>query len=162
MSTLTVAGIGSRHSADDAIGLRLVESLPPDPGLRRELWEDADALGLAHRLLECEDPVLIVDCADLGLAGGEWRCLSLDGRSGARLIPRSRSISTHGLGLAEALDIARDLGMDAPVHVFGVQPFELRCGLAALGELSEPMRERLPALRAALREHIATLTVQEA
>lgn len=159
---LTVAGIGSRHSLDDAIGLLLVEALDevseetPDT-VRRELWEDADALTLVIRLLESNCPVLIVDCADMGLPAGAWRCFSVDPISEMKVVPHSRSISTHGLGLAEALAIARELGLTEPVHVFAVQPFLLQCGSSADNGLSEAMQSCLPQLLAALRANIDTL-----
>ena len=44
-----------------------------------------------------------------------------------------RALSTHGLGLIDALRIARELGCEQDVHFFGVQPFDLtpRRGLSA-------------------------------
>ncbi|GBE13821.1 hypothetical protein BMS3Bbin14_00425 [bacterium BMS3Bbin14] len=163
MSGLVVAGIGSRYLADDGIGLRLVETLDHlEPGVRSELWEDADALTLSHRLLDLSAPVLLVDCADMGLAGGEWRCFRVrpagDHRAGVELVLRSRTLSTHGLGLAEAVRIAMELGLGWPVHVFGVQPFELELQPRSGEELSPAMRSHLPALRSALRQRIRALS----
>ncbi len=155
---LTVAGIGSRHSSDDAIGLWLVDNLGELPkGVRRAQWEDADALGLAHLLLETAGPLLIVDCAEMGLGGGEWRCFAATAEANMKLIPRSRSISTHGLGLAEALAIARQLGQGGVVNIFAVQPFELGLRPPAENTLSEAMQARLPQLLTALRQSIDTL-----
>lgn len=155
---LTVAGIGSRHSTDDAIGLWLVDNLGSLPeGVGRERWEDADALSLAHLLLENTGPLLIVDCAEMGLMGGEWRCFSATADTNMKLTSHSRSISTHGLGLAEALNIARKLGLDTPVHIFGVQPFQLKYSLTPNSGLSEAMQTRLPQLLIALRQNIDAL-----
>jgi len=159
---ITVAGIGSRHSLDDAIGLLLVEALgevseeTPET-VRLELWEDADALTLVHRLLESNCPTLIVDCADMGLSAGAWHCLSVEPITEMKVVPHSRSISTHGLGLAEALAIARELGLTEPVHVFAVQPFLLQCESSADSGLSEAMQSCFPQLLAALRANIDTL-----
>jgi len=155
---LTVAGIGSRHATDDAIGLSLVDALEQLPeNVRREQWEDADALSLAHRLLESSGPLLIVDCAEMGLAGGEWRCFTLAPDANAKLIPNSRSISTHGLGLAESLAIARQLGLTTAVNVFAVQPFELGLRPPLAAPLSEAMQDRLPDLLSALQRNIEIL-----
>ncbi len=137
---MLLAGVGSRLSTDDAIGLELVARLAPlPPGVEARLWEDADALTLAAGLLDLDRPALIVDCADMGLAPGGARLFR---DSDARLGRRLRALSTHGLGLAEALDIARRLGLAWPVHLFGVQPFHLGPG----ARLSPPMQTRLPAL----------------
>ncbi len=159
MSGLTVAGIGSRYLADDGVGLYLVGELDRLPaGVRRELWEDADAPTLTLRLLELSGPVLLVDCADMGLAGGEWRCFRADpcGREG-RLLPRSRTVSCHGLGVAEAVAMAVALGFDRPVHVFGVQPCTPGPEPLSARGLSPAMRARLPALVTGLRHAVRTL-----
>ncbi|MBF0176692.1 MAG: hydrogenase maturation protease [Magnetococcales bacterium] len=124
MPELTVVGIGSRYGRDDAVGLLLVETLSASATrhVRTQVWENADALTLVHDLLELTGPVLVVDCADMGLKGGEWRFLTW--QEGRCRYHRS-SVSTHGLGMAEALAMARDLGFTHPIHLFGVQPFDL-------------------------------------
>lgn len=160
---LTVAGIGSRHSTDDGIGLRLVAALNDLPeDVRREQWEDADALSLAHRLLESTGPLLIVDCAEMGLNGGEWRCFTLAPGASVKLIPNSRSISTHGLGLAESLAIAHQLGLATAVSIFAVQPFDLELcppsENAMQNTLSAAMQDHLPQLLKALRQNIDMLS----
>jgi len=150
---LSVIGIGARNAGDDAIGLLLVESLerrPARAGLSFHLWGDADALTLAHDLMELSTPALIVDCADMGLDPGSHRCF--DGRRGA-LTVRSSSLSTHGLGMAEALALAEDLGFDQEVVIFGVQPFDL--SLAA--GLSPSMEVRIPGLFEALDAKITEM-----
>jgi hydrogenase maturation protease len=151
---LTVAGIGSQVSCDDGIGLTLVRALSERPllsGITARLWEDADALTLAHLLLESEQPVLLVDCADMRLDSGCWRLFS-DANAGLNM--QSRTLSTHGLGLAEALSIARTLGLAQPVHIFGIQPFDL----APICELSPEMKQRLPRLLRALEGAVVSLT----
>ncbi len=160
MSGLVVAGIGSRYMADDAVGPLLVESLDPPPGVRCELWEDADALTIAHRLLEISAPVLLVDCADMGLTSGAWRCFRVSPAAGggaAELVLRSRTLSCHGLGLAEGVRIAMELGDGRPVYIFGVQPFRLEPLPRPGGGLSPALCARMPALRAALRRYVGAL-----
>ncbi|MBF0137094.1 MAG: hydrogenase maturation protease [Magnetococcus sp. DMHC-1] len=141
-----VVGIGSRYGRDDAIGLALVEALPTISDQHRVtslLWEDADALTLAHDLLELSGPVLIVDCADMGLESGAWRFFSWAAEEDQ---PHRSSISTHGLGMAEAIALARGLGFVHAVHVFGIQPFDL----SPVPGLTPEMRERFPHVLAAL------------
>jgi hydrogenase maturation protease len=142
---ITVAGIGNRWRTDDAVGLHLVEAVSKR-GVERaryRLWEDADALTLTQELLDAPGPVLIVDCAQMGLAPGEWRVLDADA---VRLRPYGGSTSTHGLGLAQALGIARGLGCEGPIAVFAVQPFDVGCGAG----LSAGLEARFGALRKAL------------
>ena len=150
---LSVIGLGSQSAGDDAIGLRLVESLArrrARAGLSFHLWSDAAALTLAHDLTELSTPALIADCADMGLEPGDHRCF--DGRGGA-LTVRSVSVSTHGLGMAEALALAEDLGFDQRVTIFGVQPFDL----SPAAGLSPSMEARLPGLLEALDAKITEM-----
>jgi hydrogenase maturation protease len=153
----SVVGIGSRAGRDDGVGLALVERLERNgrfPELSFLLWENADAATVAYNLLELETPVLLVDCADMGLAPGE--CRMFDQRN-VSLNLRTDSISTHGLGLAEALTLARSLGFEQDAHVFGVQPFDLNPGLS----LSSRMEERFDDLCDALGTRIEDLVQRD-
>ncbi len=143
-----IVGIGSRVRADDAIGLHLVEGLAGRPGLRTHLWEDRDALDLATLLLELDRPVLVVDCARMGLEPGAWRAFDAED---ADLRQHARSVSTHGLGLADALALAKDLGFGRPVRIFGVQPFDL----SLRSGLSPGMAGALAVLREAFWEEVS-------
>jgi hydrogenase maturation protease len=152
--SLTVVGVGSRFGRDDAIGLVLVEGLSASPGadgLATRLWEDADALTLAGNLLEMDGPVLIVDCADMGLPGGSWRLFAGDS---SRWKWHSASVSTHGLGMAEALFIAGGLGFSHPVYVFGVQPFDL----SPIPEMTTEMQSLSSEILAALKSEAVRLS----
>jgi hydrogenase maturation protease len=144
---LTVAGIGSRLGQDDAIGLVLVEALPLADGVRAVLWEDADAMTVASELLSLPGPALLVDCAEMGLRAGEHQ--SYRGEE-LMLAPHS-SASVHGLGLGEAIGVARELGLRHEVGLFGVQPFGLAPSLGLTAELAA----RVPALLVALCGEVA-------
>lgn len=147
---LTVVGLGSRSAGDDAVGLALVEALSETanrPKVVLLLWEDADALTLAHDLLQLPGPVIIVDCAEMGMDAGSWRFLPLEHDL---LADHRGMISTHGLGMAAAIAMARDLGYDHPIYLFGVQPFDL----AISPGLTPPMRQRLPAIQQGLFQAI--------
>ncbi|MBF0273160.1 MAG: hydrogenase maturation protease [Magnetococcales bacterium] len=153
---LTVIGVGSRGARDDGIGLRLVEALAQStasPGLTPVLWEDADALTLAYDLLTLTEPVLIVDCANMGLEGGIWR--HFRPRDGL-LKTTVDSLSTHGFGVAEALEIACGLGFDHPVGVFGVQPFDL----SPQPGLTPEMTQRVPELLTGLQTVVGCLLAE--
>ena len=145
-----VAGVGNRYRSDDGVGVILVEAWQgkAPASVATELWEDQDGPGVAYRLLELDRPVLIVDCAELKAAGGSWRLLS--GEAILAAVPRN-IVSTHGLGLAEALPLAAALGYGRPLWFLGVQPFAL-----SLGEgLSSAMTRALPGLHTALAATVA-------
>ena len=141
-----MVGLGSRLSSDDEIGLALVEALvlEPDFGDRCVILENADPTTLASTLMGWHRPVILVDAADMGLDPG-GHCAFPDDE--ARLMLKSDSDSTHGLSLAEGLALARTLGFDHPICIFGIQPFDLSPGQG----LTLEMKAKFPKLLAALR-----------
>lgn len=134
-----VIGIGAEDRGDDAAGLlvaRLLRVASP-PGV--EVHESAGDAGGLLELVEGADRVVLVDAARGAGAPGTVEYLA----QGAAL--RSRVHSTHGLGLAEALGVATELGILPPVVrvyvVYGrdfdpgpVTP-EVAAGIGAAAEL---------------------------
>lgn len=144
-SDLLVIGLGNRLRGDDAVGLVLAERLMKNapPRVAIELREETDALTLAHDLIEHDAPLLAVDCANMGLAPGEWRLFRSDE---AQLRGHADGISTHGIGLADAMILAGTLGRRSVSWIFGVQP----ASLDPVERLSAEIEERLPEMTAAL------------
>lgn len=151
-TSLSVIAIGSRLGGDDAIGLELIERLQGDnlEGFELLNWEDIDAMTLTHNLLQIETPVLFIDCAEMRLLPGEWSLFNL---SGANLKGAHHAVSSHGLGLSEALSLARILGFKHKINLFTVQPFDLN----PASQLSSEMQARLPLLLKELRQTIDSL-----
>ncbi len=145
--SLLVLGLGASSRRDDAIGVHLVERLGAEapPGVEAVALPDADALSVAQVLLEAASAALIVDCAEMGLAPGEWRLIGETDLSAGRGLG---AWSTHGVGMGEALALARALGFTAPVSLFAVQPAD--CGVGA--QLSVELRASMGELRAAVRQ----------
>jgi hydrogenase maturation protease len=108
-----VVGLGAEDRGDDAAGLlvaRLVGAAAP-PGV--EVVECAGDAGALLEFLDGADRVIAVDAAR-GQPGSAER-LPL------AAIPRSSARSTHGMGLAEALGVAAELGVLPPdVRVYVV------------------------------------------
>lgn len=142
-----IVGLGTLLSSDDEIGLALVSALAREKGFEKRclLLENCDAATVAASLIEWHHSVLLVDAAAMGIAPGEYRFFA---DSDASVILKNSSVSTHGLGLAEGLELARVLGFDQSVYIFGVQPFNLAPGQG----LTPEMTARFPALLGALRE----------
>lgn len=142
-----IAGAGTPAAGDDEIGLALVRALSQDEARAAScrLLESADAALVAAALLEWQRPVLLVDAADMGLAPGSYRFFP---EHHAAIALKTSSISTHGLSLPDGLELARTLGFDLPVHVFGVQPFDVSPRRGLTPELTA----RFPRLLEALKE----------
>ena len=140
-------GLGSYLGRDDQIGLALVQALSQDAALTIPcmLMESADAATIAASLIEWRRSVFLVDAADMDLAPGEYRCFS---DKDASMILKTSSVSTHGLGLAEGLELARTLGFNRSVRIFGIQPFDL----SPRQGLTPEMTARFPVLLSALKK----------
>lgn len=102
--TVRVLGIGQPAAGDDGVGLVVLEKL------RRQHLPDAIELGTVAEpsgllsLLEAADHVVLVD-AVLGGTPGEVLQLDAASLAGANVVP----LSTHGVGVAQALALARVL-----------------------------------------------------
>ena len=146
-----VVGIGTRLSRDDAIGLRLVEGLMSEKEFadRCVLLESADAATITSFLLETPQSIVLVDCANMGLAPGECRFF---GKQDAAVTIHSDSVSTHGMGLAEGLALAEALGFQETVRIFAVQPFDLSPNTDLTPEMTARFDFLLETLKISLRE----------
>jgi hydrogenase maturation protease len=135
-----VLGIGNPDRGDDAAGLavaRLLRPLlPPSVEVAQAPGEAADLLA---RLERCAAAVLVDACAG-GAAAGTVRRFDV---ALAPLPAEAFGLSTHGFGLAEAIELARVLGrLPRRCIVYAVAG-----GSFALGApLSPPVRAALPGL----------------
>lgn len=114
MNSVLVAGLGNELRGDDAAGLltaRALRTLRPTDVDVEEYGGDAAALAEA---ISRHAHVIVVDAVASSAPAGSVTPLSpfeVSARSGS---------STHGLGIREALELARALGAQPTVHVFGI------------------------------------------
>jgi hydrogenase maturation protease len=109
-----VIGIGQRTAGDDAVGLAVVDALAaaalPDDVVLLQL---ADPSALVAELV---GRVILVDAMLAPQAPGSVRVVSE-----ADFAPLAKSgVSSHGIGVAQALAVARALGREAEVVVVAV------------------------------------------
>jgi hydrogenase maturation protease len=131
-----VLAVGSPHG-DDRAGWEVVGRLRREvPGV--DAAAIRDPVSVLHHLAGCTG-LVVVDACRSGAPPGTvrrlaWPDAGLDGRGGH---------STHGLGLAGALDLAAVLGRLPPrVILFGVEAQGCEPG----AEISPPVRAALPGL----------------
>jgi len=136
-----VIGVGNRWQGDDGAGLAVARRL-------RELGVDArelegDPTSLVETFGEADD-VVVVDAASSGASPGTVR--RFDARSGPLPARRLRS-STHALGVAEAIELARALDrLPARLAVYAVEGARFTGG----EELSPEVERAVGRLAAAL------------
>nr|WP_231370987.1 hydrogenase maturation protease [Thioalkalivibrio sp. ALJ16] len=117
-----VIGIGNPWRGDDGIGHAVVDALADTPGLAtaKSQGEPAELM----ELWQGHDPVILVDAIVTGAAPGTLH--RLDAREP---LPRGARYSSHGIGLAEAVELARSLGeLPDTLIVHGIEPARLEDG----------------------------------
>jgi hydrogenase maturation protease len=141
-----VIGIGNALRGDDGIGPAVIEALRPESeGLT--LIESSGNDLLEWLTSDAFDRAIVVDAADLGRAPGSWARLTP-----AHLSADSTQGLTHGMGLAQSLELAATLGLPyPPISIYAVQP-------ASIGwtpELSRQAAGVVPAVAAAIRQELS-------
>ena len=111
VSRTAVVGIGNPERGDDAVGRITARNLRENRPENVEIYEaDGEATSLIQLLESISAAYLIDACRSGSRAGTIYR---FDACAGA-LPDRAFCVSTHGLGLAEAVEIARALGALPP------------------------------------------------
>ena len=114
MNQVLVAGLGNELRGDDAAGLltaRALRRLRPS-GLDVDEYE-SDVAALAAAMSH-HARVIVVDAVVSNAPAGTVLALSPE-----RVATRFEA-STHGLGVREALELARALGAEPTLHIFGI------------------------------------------
>jgi hydrogenase maturation protease len=141
-----VIGCGNPDAGDDALGLVVVDDL------RGAVDADVVAAGPAARVLDLlgdVDTVIVVDA----VRSPERPPGSLVRAEGLEELSTSLrgALSSHGLGLVEAVALAAALGPTPRIVFHGVAAGDVSMG----APLSDPVRMALPTLEAGVRADIA-------
>ncbi len=137
---LKVIGIGNALRGDDAIGPLIIEELEKDQNsLPAKLIDaGADAFTMLEHLME-SDPLLVIDCAKMGLRPGEIKMFDVDDASIAHL---ANVVSLHGFGFGDVYKMAKGMGDVAPCRIIGVEPKTIAFDTT----LSEEVKQSIPTI----------------
>lgn len=100
---MLIIGCGNRERADDAAGLLVVDRLQ-QMGIHA-LAFTGDSLGLLEQW-DTESEVLLIDAVISCARAGSVHVFEVE----QARVARQTATSTHGLGVAEAIELARQLG----------------------------------------------------
>ncbi|MBZ5685712.1 MAG: hydrogenase maturation protease [Acidobacteriia bacterium] len=131
---MLILACGNRNRADDAAGILVAERL-------RELGIDAkECAGEAPDLMEAwsaADNVIVVDCVMTGVPAGTVHLWDA-----SHPLAFKSSGSTHGLGLGEAIELARSLGcLPARLRIYGIEGKNFEVGAAVSVEVQRGVAE---------------------
>jgi hydrogenase maturation protease len=143
---LKVIGLGNSLRGDDGIGPEVIRILQRDHATEFKEVIDAgsDAWTVLLTLME-NHPVLVIDCARMGLDPGSIRRWSAGDE---RFDLAAHGLSLHGFNLADVWQMARAMGVRHAPVIIGVQPETLEFNSG----LSVPVRDSLPAVVHMVRE----------
>ncbi len=132
---MLIIGCGNRERGDDAAGIRAAERL-------RSLNIDAEVCtGEPSELMDAwasADPVILIDAVVTGAPLGTVHVWD------AQHLPRfgSSTGSTHGLGVAEAIELARALDrLPARLQVYGIEGIQFATGSQISSEVRQAVEE---------------------
>jgi hydrogenase maturation protease len=145
---IRVIGCGNPDAGDDAVGLvateRARDRLPSDV----EVVAAPTALHVVD-LLEGAEAVILVDAMRTAGGGRAPGTLVREvGRADGLPVALGSSLSSHGLGLGEAVGLAGALGAEARVVFLGLEVADVRAGRG----LSDAVADALPSLVDAIVE----------
>ena len=126
---------------DDGIGIVLLERINEQLSDRINVlfWENKDSLYIAAELLDIHNPIIIIDCADMGLSGGDYKWFS---QSECQLENHFELLSTHGFGFSEALALVKELGFSEDLYFFAIQPVHIDFDYS----ISRQLQNKIPSL----------------
>ena len=125
-----VIGIGNTVRGDDAVGLRVVERLGLSETVVQHDGEPASLIAL----WEGQDEVVLVDAVTSGQDAGTL--VEIDATTS--ILPSGMCHSTHALGPAEAVELARALGKLPPrITLVGIEGADYSFGAGLSAEVSQ-------------------------
>lgn len=152
-----VVGVGNDDRGDDGLGplaaRRLARAWEADPPLHaRAIAWTGDPMGLLDLLQRAEfqnvERLVLIDAVVSGAAPGSCRRFGPDAP-----FRRAAATSSHGLGLEQALALARAVGSaPALVEVWGIEGVEFAAGAAMTPEVERAVAELIERLSEELRQ----------
>lgn len=121
-----IIGIGNLMRGDDAVGLRVAEALGPSELVLSHDGEPASLIAL----WESHEEVVLVDAVSSGQSPGA--VIEIDATDS--VVPAGMCHSTHALGPAEAVELARALGkLPSKITLLGIEggDYSFGAGLSA-------------------------------
>ena len=129
-----VIGIGNTVRGDDAVGLRVVEAL----GLSDTVLEHDGEPASLIALWEDHDEVVLIDAVTSGADRGT--VIEIDATSS--VLPAGMCHSTHALGPAEAVELARALGkLPSRITILGIEGGDYSFGASLSSEVERAVDE---------------------
>jgi hydrogenase maturation protease len=146
MGHTCVIGVGNRDRGDDAAGPEVARRLAAHALPDTHVMESDGRLGALFDAITCGRRIVVVDAMSSGAPPGSIR------RFDAVVAPLPAvfgTLSTHGFGVAEAVELARTLGrLPESLEVIGIEGASWGFGAEMTAEVERAVAETARELRA--------------
>lgn len=140
-----ILGLGNTLRRDDGLGPAVIEGLQSQKLANADVQVGGqDGLTLLESIREYPRAI-VIDAVDMGMPAGEVRIFAP-----GEVRVKSDSLSTHGFGLAEAMELMPMLDIQTELKIIGVQPESIEFGQGlgekvsnSLGKVVELVKEQL-------------------
>lgn len=153
VGTIRVIGVGNDWRGDDAVGLQAARRLRERLGPSVEVIEaEGDGLAILD-LIEGGEDVILIDAVKGGGQPGTTVRLDLSVRSRwGTVVP----CSTHAIGIADAIDLARALGrLPKQIILYGIEIESVDSGASLSGSVREGLDSVVEQVYREVRGHDA-------
>ena len=137
---LKIIGIGNTLRGDDGVGPQVISELKKEnlPDSVQIFDIGSDAFSVIDHLIS-EQPVLVIDCAQMDKQPGEIVKFEVKEENLSKL---DKAILLHGFGFADVYKMAKKLTDNIRCTVIGVQPKSLEFNTG----LSEEVKNNIPSI----------------
>ena len=146
-----VIGVGNAYRRDDAVGLIVAQHLKQQSVKGLSVLEESSSGAALIELWKEADSVILIDAVQSGMEPGTIH--RLDART-QLLSSRFFRCSTHGLGIAEAIELARTLNqLPEQCVVYGIEGRSFAIGVGLSPEVERAAEQVVTRVLLDLREH---------
>jgi len=156
--SVRVIAVGRELRGDDAAAFMLVETLRENPVPGVELvCSDGDVVELLD-LFQGQDAVIVLDAYEAN--PNDPPVMRLD--AGKEMLPSTPACSSHGLGVAEAVEMAREMGLlPATCIMIAIAGYAFATGSPPSGGLKKRLRMADHLLRKELERMVRAFPMHE-
>ncbi|MBM4125888.1 MAG: hydrogenase maturation protease [Nitrospira sp.] len=158
MQAIRIIGLGNHMRGDDAVGLLAARRLRERVGSRAQVIEAETAGVELLDMMNAADTVLLIDavCSHRQVPGTIHRLDASAGPIAPGLFPRS----THAIGVGEALELARTLGvLPNKVIVYGIEADKMDIGRPLSPEVTHALHEVVELVLQEIESRVCTNSI---
>lgn len=137
---MLIIGVGNPLRGDDGVGPEIIKRLGKkrlSPGVKL-LDGGTDGLALIDVIKDYEGKIILADAVDMGKKPGEIRVFK---EKDVKIFIKNDSLSTHGFGLGESMELMNKLGVYPDLTIIGIQVMDISFHEGFSPEIEEKLEE---------------------